>query len=227
MKKTSGKRFSQYIDSYVVFDLETTGVRPDLDEIIEISAVRVKNHQTEAEFTTLVNPHRPIPKAASAVNHITDEMVKDAPPLSDVMEDFLAFIGDEVLVGHNIHSFDMHFIHNASMSLYGSKIPNDYIDTLYMARQCLPQLSHHKLTDLAEHFHISARGAHRALNDCRMNQKCYEELGKLLAVKTPENSVQPEVCCPSCGAPMVRRKGKFGEFYGCSDFPRCRGTRRI
>lgn len=220
MKNARGKRLNQYIGDYVVFDLETTGVRPNTDEIIEISAIRVKNHLAAEEFTTLVNPQIPIPAAATAINHITDDMVQNAPLLAEALKSFLAFIGEHILVGHNIHTFDMNFIEAASLRLGESGIRNDYIDTLYMARQCLPQLSHHKLTDLSEYFHISTQGAHRALNDCRMNQRCYEELGKLLGE-------QPEVSCPQCGAPMVRRKGKFGEFYGCSDFPRCRGTRRI
>lgn len=220
MKNTRGKRLNQYIGDYVVFDLETTGVRQDMDEIIEISALRVQNHIVAKEYTTLVNPQIHIPAGATAVNHITDDMVQDAPLLGEAMDGFLDFIGSHILVGHNIHSFDMNFIHAASLRFYGSEIKNDYIDTLYMARQCLPQLSHHRLTDLSEYFHIDTQGAHRALNDCRMNQQCYEELGKLL-------KDQPEVLCPKCGGPMVRRKGKYGEFYGCSDFPRCRGTRRL
>lgn len=61
-----------------------------------------------------------------------------------------------------------------------AKYVSDYIDTLYMARRCLPQLSHHKLTDVSAHFGIETEGAHRALCDCRMNQRCYEEMGKLM-----------------------------------------------
>ncbi|MCI8893101.1 MAG: DNA polymerase III subunit epsilon [Lachnospiraceae bacterium] len=220
MRQTRGKRLNRYVEDYVIFDLETTGVRPTADEIIEISAIRVKNHLAAEEYTTLVNPQIHIPASATAINHITDEMVKNAPLLEEAMKSFLAFIGDHILVGHNIHSFDMNFIQAASLRFFESEIKNDYIDTLYMARQCLPQLPHHRLTDLAEYFHISTQGAHRALNDCRMNQRCYEALGKLLGE-------QPDVSCPKCGASMVRRKGKFGEFYGCSDFPRCRGTRKL
>lgn len=228
MKNTRGKRLNQYIGDYVVFDLETTGIRQNLDEIIEISAIQVRNHQVSGEYTTLVKPDMHIPAAATAVNNITDEMVADAPRLSEAMESFLNFIGDDILVGHNIHSFDMNFIHRASLMLYEAEIRNNYIDTLYMARKCLPQLSHHRLSDLAEHFHISTLGAHRALNDCRMNQKCYEEMGKILSKKANAgNNSQTEITCPQCGAPMIRRKGKYGEFYGCSSFPGCRGTRRI
>lgn len=224
MKKNRGNRLSQYVADYVVFDLETTGVRPDTDEIIEISAIKVLGHQVVDQYTTLVNPKMPIPKSATAINGITDEMVRDAPELAQAMEGFLAFIENHILIGHNIHTFDMTFICNASMRLFGAGIANDYIDTLYMSRKCLPQLSHHKLTDISQHFHISTKGAHRALNDCTMNQKCYEELGKLLPAK---KEISTDILCPQCGAVMVRRKGKFGEFYGCSNFPGCRGTRKL
>ncbi|NBH14698.1 DNA polymerase III subunit epsilon [Lachnospiraceae bacterium] len=219
-----GKRLNQYINDYVVFDLETTGIRPHTDEIIEISAIRVREHKAAEEFSTLVNPGMHIPAAASRVNHITDDMVEEAPPLFEALGDFLEFAGNDILVGHNIHSFDLNFIHQGAMRLYGVIVENDYIDTLYMARQYLPELSHHKLSDVAAYFDISTAGAHRALNDCIMNQKCYEELGKILVQR---RKTQPEILCPKCGAEMVKRSGKFGEFYGCSDYPRCRGTRKI
>lgn len=219
-----GKRLNQYISDYVVFDLETTGVRPDADEIIEISAIQVRGHKAVNEFSTLVNPGIHIPSAASRVNHITDDMVEEAPKLAQALEGFLEFAGNDILVGHNIHSFDLNFIYRGAMRILGAAVENDYIDTLYMARQCLPKLSHHKLSDVAAYFHISTAGAHRALNDCVMNQKCYEELGKILEQRRKTN---PEIICPKCGSEMVKRSGKFGEFYGCGDFPRCRGTRKI
>lgn len=82
-------------------------------------------------------------------------------------------------MGHNIQSFDMKFIYREVEELFQETVSNDFIDTLYMARKCLPELKHHRLTDLAEHFGISSKGAHRALNDCVMNQKCFEEMAKL------------------------------------------------
>lgn len=219
-----GKRLNQYISDYVVFDLETTGIRPDTDEIIEISAIRVRDHKAVDEYSTLVNPGMHIPAAASRVNHITDDMVAEAPELAEALGDFLEFVGNDILVGHNIHSFDLNFICQGALRIFGAEVDNDYIDTLYMARQCLPELSHHKLSDVAAYFHISTKGAHRALADCAMNQKCYEEMGKIFRQK---QKTQPEVLCPKCGSEMVKRKGMYGEFYGCSNFPRCRGTRKI
>ncbi len=223
MTRNRGKRLSQYVGDYVVFDLETTGIRPGFDKIIEISAVKVRSHKAADQYSTLVDPQMHIPEAATAVNGITDEMVKGAPSIEEAVRGFLRFIGNDILVGHNIHTFDMNFICDAAMKVLGTEIANDYIDTLYLSRKCLPQLSHHRLLDISEYFHISTAGAHRALNDCIMNQECYERLGELLQ----ENKMnQPEIRCPQCGAEMVRRRGKYGEFYGCSNFPGCRGIRK-
>lgn len=215
-----GKRLAKYVPDYVVFDLETTGVNTQRDAIIEISAVNVKGGAVVDTFSTLVDPGRPIPRAASAVNHITDEMVAGAPDITTVFPQFLTFVGSSVLVGHNIQSFDLQFLNQASMDLYQKVLDNDYIDTLYMARNCLPQLSHHRLVDLAAYFRISAEGAHRALNDCIMNQKCFEEMAKLYKDEKVE-------ICPRCGGELVKRNGRFGEFFGCSNFPKCRFTRNF
>lgn len=144
-----GNHLRDYVADYTVFDLETTGIRPNYDVIIEISAVKVRDGRVEDTFSSLINPGRRIPYGATAVNGISDEMVADEPELKFVFPKFIEFIGEDILVGHNIHSFDMKFIWRAAEELFGQTVSNDYIDTLTMARRCLPQLSHHKLVDLA------------------------------------------------------------------------------
>lgn len=223
--RNKGKRLNRYVPDYVVFDLETTGISIQRDTIIEISALKVEQGKITGEYSTLVNPHRHIPAGASAVNGITDAMVANAPDLKKAMEGFLAFIGQRVLVGHNIHTFDTNFIYDAAFSLFGKELRNDYVDTLYMARQCLPQLSHHTLGDVSAYFHISTAGAHRALNDCRMNQQIYEQMGKM--IKADQSRMQGGPVCPLCGSGLVRRKGRYGEFYGCSSYPGCRYTQKV
>lgn len=225
--RNKGKRLNSYIEDYVVFDLETTGINQEKDAIIEISAVKVEKHKVVGEFSTLVNPGRHIPAGATAVNGITDDMVKDAPGIETAIKDFMEFIGNNVLVGHNIHTFDTNFIYDAALKFLGQEVRNDYIDTLYLARRCLPELSHHKLTDVAAHFGLQTEGAHRALFDCMMNQGCYEEMGKLLEEKTRKGACEEEQECPVCGGVLVLRKGKFGMFYGCSGYPACRFTRNV
>ena len=227
--RNKGKRLGSYLNNYVVFDLETTGINPEQDDIIEISALKIREHEIAGEYSTLVNPGRHIPAGATAVNGITDDMVVEAPDIRTAIAGFLEFIEDGVLVGHNIHTFDANFVYDAVWEALGREFQNDYVDTLFMARRCLPELSHHKLTDLAEHFHIETKGAHRALNDCIMNQKCYEEMGKILEQKEKEekNTGEGELTCPVCGGILIKRKGKYGYFYGCEGFPRCRFTQNI
>lgn len=174
MTNKRGKLRNTYTPDYVVFDLETTGISSVYDEVIEISAVKVKAGKVADEFSTLVNPGRPIPYAASQVNGIRDSMVADAPYFKEVLKDFLNFTEGLVLVGHNIASFDMKFIYRDAQKFYGIVPPNDYTDTLSVARRLLPGLEHYRLVDLAQHYGISSKGAHRALNDCRMNQQVYE-----------------------------------------------------
>lgn len=217
-----GKKLEKYTPDYTVFDLETTGVSVFTDEIVEISALRVEKGRVREEFTTLVNPLRPIPHGASMVNGITDEMVAEAPSLQNVFGDFLDFVGDSVLVGHNIHTFDLKFLYRAAKDFYGKTLDNDYIDTLSMARSCLPGLCRYRLVDLAAHYHISAEGAHRALNDCRMNQQIFEALGKEI-----EKGAGNVRLCPRCGQILKMRSGRFGEFWGCSGYPKCRYTENV
>lgn len=241
MTRQKGQRLTLYRKDYVVFDLETTGLSPTEDEIIEISGLRVRDHEVVEEFSTLVNPGMPIPYAATCVNGITDSMVHGAPDIAKALTDFFEFIDKDLLVGHNIHTFDTNFIYDSAMRHLGRGMQNDYIDTLYMSKSCLPKLKHHKLTDVAAHFEIATEGAHRALNDCRMNQMCYEKLGEIWLKKYPaqadgkkgigENGTGTngretgEQLCPQCGGILILRKGKFGEFWGCQGFPLCRYTK--
>ena len=222
LSNKQGKKLSGPIFDYVVFDLETTGVNCNADDVIEISAVRVVSGEITGEFSTLVNPGRPIPFYATEVNGITDDMVADAPDFETALSDFLEFIGDAVLVGHNIRRFDLRFLYRDAESFWGKTLGNDYIDTLELAQLYLPELSHHKLTDLAEHFGIETEGAHRALCDCRMNQKIFECLKK--EMENPSEAAKKVRKCPKCGNILKRRKGRYGDFLGCLGYPDCRYT---
>ena len=216
-----GRKLDKYVSDYVVFDLETTGISAVNDAVIEISAVKVQQGKVVETFSTLVNPQRPIPYRASEVNHIYDDMVKDALVFEKALADFDAFIGGSYLVGHNIHTFDMKFIWRDSEEYWGRTIANDYVDTLPLAKLCLPRLTHYRLVDLAAHYRISTDGAHRALADCSMNQKVFEKLGKELE-SSPVTADMKR--CPKCGLFLKKRSGRYGEFWGCSGYPACRYT---
>lgn len=174
MSTQKGTLINKYTPNYVIFDLETTGISPNYDEVIEISALKVKGGEVVDEFNTLVNPGRKIPFGATKVNGITNAMVAEAPAFSHVLAEFLDFAEGLVLVGHNIARFDMKFIWRDAEQYFGEIPQNNYVDTLQVARKHLPKMDHHRLVDLAEYYGISSEGAHRALNDCYMNQKVYE-----------------------------------------------------
>ena len=230
-----GNILNTYIPNYVVFDLETTGIIWYSDRVVEISAVKVRDGRIVDEYSTLVNPGMHIPSAASYVNGITDEMVKDSPSFSKVLPEFLDFAGDEVLVGHNIQSFDLKFIYRDAEAFLGKTVGNDYIDTLKFAKKIMKCPEGYSLSCLAEHYGICSDGAHRALNDCRMNQKVFECLGKEMGA-LPQfcganvSGVNPGIIpgtlrCPKCGSSLMKRSGRFGEFWGCLNYPNCTFTR--
>lgn len=224
---TQGKLLNEYIEDYVVFDLETTGVSPYNDEVIEISAVKARKGKVVEEFSELVNPKRTIPFAASRVNNITDDMVSDAPFFDEVLRHFLKFVGEDVLVGHNIQSFDMKFIYRDCERYFHQLITNDYVDTLILAKRCFPEWRHRRLGDLADYYGISTQGAHRALVDCRMNQRVFELLGKEMNTEKKKTLDSNVKTCPLCNLPLKKRNGRYGEFWGCTGFPNCRYTENI
>ncbi len=225
LSEKAGKKLNTPVEDYVIFDLETTGVDVNTDEVIEISAIRVRAGEPVEEFSTLVNPGRPIPFNATQINGITDEMVSDAPEFSKAFKDFLDFVGNDVLVGHNIHRFDLKFLNRAAELYWGKTIGNDHIDTLGLAQVYLPDLRHHKLTDLADHYGISTAGAHRALNDCLMDQKVFELLKN--EMRNPSEQAKNVKTCPICGNILKKRNGRYGAFFGCVGFPDCRYTERL
>lgn len=224
---TQGKLLNEYIEDYVVFDLETTGVSPYNDEVIEISAVKARKGKVVEEFSELVNPQRTIPFAASRVNNITDDMVSDASFFDEVLRHFLEFVGEDVLVGHNIQSFDMKFIYRDCERYFHQLITNDYVDTLILAKRCFPEWRHRRLGDLADYYGISTQGAHRALADCRMNQRVFELLGKEMNTEKKKTLDSNVKTCPLCNLPLKKRNGRYGEFWGCTGFPNCRYTENI
>lgn len=222
-----GKMKCTYVPDYILFDLETTGISCNYDEVIEISAVKVRCGKIVEEFSELVNPGKPIPYAASMVNHISDEMVAQADTFSEVLPRFLAFAGNDVLVGHNIAAFDMKFLYRDCERYLKQTLSNDYIDTLKIAKMCFPEWKHRRLSDLAEYYGISTSGAHRALTDCKINQQVFERLAEELEKVQASVEKPAEKLCPDCGLPMKKRNGRFGEFWGCTGYPNCRHTENI
>ena len=225
LSNTKGRKHDIYVPDYVVYDLETTGTSYQKDKILEIGAVKVRSGKVVDEFETLVNPECNIPYQVIQVNGIDNEMVEDAPVLTEVLPRFLDFIGDDVLVGHNIHNFDNRFLYRFCEQYFGKVPDNDYVDTLSLARGIFPDMKYHKLSDMIEYYGVELLTAHRALDDSKMNQQVYEHLGKDLERRGIDKSRFK--ICPRCGEPMRKRNGKYGEFWGCKGYPDCRYTEDI
>ena len=155
---------NQDIDTeYVVLDIETTGLSFQTEAITELGAVKYKNGEIIEEFESFVNPEKPIPEKIVEITHITDEMVKDAGTIAEVLPKFLDFLGDAVLVAHNAN-FDIGFIRYYAEKL-GYKLDNTYIDTLSLSKQVFPDFKKYKLGLIAEKLGIKVDVAHRALDD--------------------------------------------------------------
>ena len=173
-------------NSYVVFDLETTGLSVYQDEIIEIAALKVSHGEIIDTFETLVNPHFDLPKKVTKITGINDLMLSSAPDIQDVIFDFKEFVGDFTVVGHNIKSFDLIFIQRAYRKCEADSFRNKIVDTLTISRKLYPDLSQHKLINLAEYLDIEQTiGFHRALADCEYTYKCYEIMKSDLINKKP------------------------------------------
>ncbi len=160
VKNMKGQTFT---DSFVIFDIETTGFIPGQDKITEIGAVKICNKIITDRFSSFVNPERDIPHRVQEITHITPEMVEDAPKIEQVMESFREFFGDLALVAHNA-DFDMSFIKYEAREM-GINIENTSIDTLELTRTLFPNLKNYKLNTLAQEFEIKLEGHHRAVND--------------------------------------------------------------
>ena len=150
-------------DTYIVFDIETTGFSAVRDRIIEIGAVKVVNGEIVDRFSTFVNPERPIPFEITNLTSITDEMVMDSPTIEVILPQFLEFVGDGILVAHNA-GFDVGFIEeNCRNQAVDRKFT--YVDTVALARVLLPTLSKYKLNIVAKALGISLENHHRAVDD--------------------------------------------------------------
>lgn len=178
------------LDTYVCIDLETSGLSPSEEEIIEFAAVLVENGNVVDTFSSLANPGFEVSKRITKVTGITNEMLAEAPPVKNVLDEFLHFIQDYPLVGHNV-GFDINFVYDSSMRHFGHPIDNCYADTLSMSRASAKTLPDHKLGTMLEHYGIVNDSAHRALSDALCTQQLYEVLKRFMVydVSMPESPV--------------------------------------
>lgn len=172
------------LKSYIAFDVETTGLNPVQDEIIEIGALKVREGRVAERFIEFIRPSSSISSFVSELTGITDAMVAEARPRKDVIRDFLAFCEDDVLVGHNI-SFDYGFV-KTDAAASGMDFEKKGIDTLKIARQALPGLGSKSLESLCEYYGILNNSAHRAYHDALATAKLYQTLAHYFEPTAPK-----------------------------------------
>lgn len=158
-------------DTYVVFDIETTGFSAMEDRIIEIGAVKITEGQVVDSYSTFVNPSIPIPFEITNLTGISDHMVMEAPTIDIILPEFLAFVGDAVLVAHNA-AFDVGFIEQNCENL-GLAKQFTYLDTVALARVLLPALSKYKLNIVAKALNIVLDHHHRAVDDAKATAEIF------------------------------------------------------
>jgi ATP-dependent DNA helicase DinG len=158
------------VSRIVAIDIETTGLDPDHDSIIEIGAILFNERRVEAEWSSLINPQQPIPSPIIALTGITNEMVRNAPLINAVIEDLVKFVGTDPILGHNIQ-FDLSFLRKQNIFIY-----NDSIDTYEMASVLLPKISRYNLKSLGQELGILFPATHRALDDARVTHGVFIKL---------------------------------------------------
>ena len=184
-----GKSLVAFPDNYVVIDIETTGLDFEYSDIIEVAAVRYINRVEADSFVSLVQPTpyyvmgdgklelRYVPEFITDLTGITNDMLKAAPSKSEIIVKFMDFIGNDILVGHNIR-FDVNFLYDAAQQEQ-LVLKNDYIDTLRIARKLYPDMEHHRLSDVAQKLNI-VMPEHRALSDVSTTAQCFSKMVQII-----------------------------------------------
>lgn len=178
------KEDTDMLKSYIAFDLETTGLDPQENEIIEIGALKVRDGKVAERFTEFIHPLIPISPAVTGITGITNDMVAEARSRREVVADFVDFCGDDILIGHNI-SFDYSFMKNSAVK-EGLSFEKLGIDTLKIAQKVLRDLDSKSLGRLCAYYHIENKSAHRAYHDALATAKLYQTLAHYFEAENPE-----------------------------------------
>ena len=157
--------------------METTGFSPKYDEIIELGAIKVRNNEIIDTFSKLIRPGIALNPFIQELTGITDEMLEYAATLDDVIDEFIEFIGDDIVVGHNV-GFDVNFIYDNLLKLRGTYFNNDSVNTLRISKKLIKELRHHSLYDLCLFYGIEEEKGHRSLVDCKTTYQLFNILKK-------------------------------------------------
>lgn len=172
-------------ETFVVFDLETTGFNKEQDKIIEFGAVKIVNGEVVDRFSQFVDPQMPIPPKITELTSITDQDVKGAKTIEEVLPAFMNFAQGSILVAHNA-SFDVGFIKNKASKL-DMKVEHTVLDTVELSRTLFPHLSRHKLNTIAKHLGVSLDNHHRAVDDAEATAEIFLKCIPLLEEEGVKN----------------------------------------
>lgn len=172
-------------DTFVAVDTETTGLDAKYDKVIEIGAVKVVHGVVTERFDTFVNPGRRLSEFITGLTGITEEMLKEAPGEYEAFQKFLAFAGEEILLGHHL-IFDYSFLKRIAVNRKVT-FERKGIDTLKIARACLPQLEKHTLEALCAYYGIVNAHAHRACDDAMATIELYQQMAEQFYDRTAKS----------------------------------------
>lgn len=181
------------MDAYIVLDLETTGLSPQQDRILEIGALKIEEDQITDRYQTLINPDLQISYAVQRLTGITQAMAEQGEKPERGIGDFLDFCGDLPLLGHNI-LFDYSFVRYGAAAL-GRKFEKEGTDTLKIARKFLPNLESRSLESLCRHYRIVQEHAHRAMDDALSTWRLFQSLKKDFSGEHPEEFRPQKLVC--------------------------------
>lgn len=167
-----GKNLLKFVPNFTTIDLETTGRSNKSRDITEVSAVKYRNYKKVDSLSFLIKPENTILPYVVSLTGITDEMVENAPHIDDVIERIVAFIGDDIILGHNV-AFDYNLVSEAIEYKRGYGLQNDMVDTLRISRLILRDIENHKLETLCRYFNVERKVGHRALEDCEQTSQVY------------------------------------------------------
>jgi DNA polymerase-3 subunit alpha (Gram-positive type) len=161
--------------SYSIVDIETTGLNPGTDEIIEIGAIKIENREIKDIFNKLVRPEKQVPENITNLTGITQDMVAGEFPIKPVISQFVNFIGNTIIVAHNAE-FDTSFLKNSMKKWLNSDMDNLIVCTVLISRDILPNLDNHKLHTVAKYFGLEVTNRHRAIGDAELTYQIWLHL---------------------------------------------------
>lgn len=173
------------IRELTAFDIETTGLKPSKDKIIEIGAVKVKDGKITDEFSELINPEISIPTKITSLTGISDTMTENADTAENVIRRFIQFLGEDIILGHNV-LFDYSFI-KAFLQAQKIGFERQGIDTLGIARKCHPELKSRSLENMCRYYKIQNKNAHRALDDAKAAFELFRKLSEGFEQERPQD----------------------------------------